>query len=261
MFGDPTPRHYDAYTFSNNTGATQCVTVDPTTECVGTNYTFVGAYLGSFDPNNICTNWIGDSGSSPDPTQPPVTFQFEVPNGQSFVVVVSEVTPGAGCPAYTFTVAPETVCGGGTPTPTPSGTPTPTPCGSPSWVIRTPVPYEARGIFAVSDGGFVYAGGGYDGLDVHSDLLRYDIATNNWLPLASSPDQHFLSQAVFDNGKIYNMGGFDGGGGVSNITRIYTVATNTWTTGAPMPAALTDRPRRCGMGLFTWLPVTMEVGQ
>src|SRR3954447_25436108 len=61
VFGDPTPRHYDAYTFTNNTGATQCVTVDPTTECVGTNYTFVAAYLGSFDPNNICTNWIGDS--------------------------------------------------------------------------------------------------------------------------------------------------------------------------------------------------------
>ena len=74
MFGDPSPRHYDAYTFTNNTGATQCVTVDPTTECVGTNYIFVAAYLGSFDPNNICANWIGDSGSSPDPTAPPVTF-------------------------------------------------------------------------------------------------------------------------------------------------------------------------------------------
>ena len=65
-FGDPTARHYDAYTFTNNTGATQCVTVDPTTACTGTNFIFVAAYLGSFDPNNICTNWIGDSGISPD---------------------------------------------------------------------------------------------------------------------------------------------------------------------------------------------------
>jgi hypothetical protein len=127
VFGDPSPRHYDAYTFTNNTGATQCVTVDPTTECVGTNYIFVAAYLGSFDPNNICANWIGDSGSSPDPTQPPVTFMFEVPNGQTFVVVVSEVTPGAGCPAYMFTVAPQSICGGGgSPTPTATATATAT---------------------------------------------------------------------------------------------------------------------------------------
>ena len=38
VFGDPTARHYDAYTFTNNTGSTQCVTVDPTTACAGTNY-------------------------------------------------------------------------------------------------------------------------------------------------------------------------------------------------------------------------------
>ena len=127
IFGDPFPRHYDAYTFTNNTGASQCVTVDPTTQCVGTNYIFVAAYLSSFDPNNICANWIGDSGSSPDPAQPPVTFQFNVDNGQTFVVVVSEVTPGGGCPAYTFTVAPESICGGSpTPTATPTATETPT---------------------------------------------------------------------------------------------------------------------------------------
>src|SRR6478672_5000440 len=127
VFGDPSPRHYDAYTFTNNTGATQCVTVDPTTECVGTNYIFVAAYLGSFNPANICANWIGDSGSSPDPTAPPVTFMFEVPNGQTFVVVVSEVTPGAGCPSYMFTVAPQSVCGGGgSPTPTATATATST---------------------------------------------------------------------------------------------------------------------------------------
>ena len=55
------------------------------------------AYLGSFDPNNICTNWIGDSGSSPDVGMP-VPFSFNVDNGQTFVVVVSEVTPGRGVP-------------------------------------------------------------------------------------------------------------------------------------------------------------------
>ena len=61
----------------------------------------------------------------------------------------------------------------------------------------------------------VYAGGGFDGLanQVHNDLLRFDLTTNSWSSLAPSPDQHFLSQAVIFDGKIYNIGGFDGTGG------------------------------------------------
>ncbi len=101
IFGDPTPHHYDAYTLTNTTGATQCVTVDTNTACTGTNFIFIAAYLGSFDPNNICTNWIGDAGSSPNPEQ---TFSFNLDNGQTVVLVVSEATPDAGCPAYTMTV-------------------------------------------------------------------------------------------------------------------------------------------------------------
>jgi hypothetical protein len=124
IFGDPTPRHYDSYSFTNTTGASQCVTVDTNTPCTGTNFIFTGAYLGSFDPNNICTNWIGDSGSSPNPQQ---AFSFDLADGQTVVVVVSEVTANAGCSSYTVTVTPETICGGGTPTPTPTATPTPTP--------------------------------------------------------------------------------------------------------------------------------------
>src|SRR5438552_15559155 len=49
--GDGLPHHYDEYTFTNTTGATQCVTVDTNTACTGTNCIFTGAYLGSFDPN------------------------------------------------------------------------------------------------------------------------------------------------------------------------------------------------------------------
>ena len=88
IFGDPNPFRYDAYTFTNTTGATQCVTIDTNTACTGNNFIFIAAYLGSFDPNNICTNWIGDAGSSPNPDQ---AFQVDVDDGQTFVVVVSEV--------------------------------------------------------------------------------------------------------------------------------------------------------------------------
>src|SRR5207249_4799469 len=77
IFGNPTPRHYDSYTFTNTTGSQQCVTIDTNTACTGTNFIFTAAYMGSFDPANICTNWIGDSGFSPNPEQ---AFQVQVPN-------------------------------------------------------------------------------------------------------------------------------------------------------------------------------------
>ena len=148
IFGDPTARHYDSYTFTNTTGATQCVTVDTNTACTGTNFVFIGAYLGSFDPNNLCSNWIGDSGGSPNPEQ---AFQFNVNNGQTFVVVVSEVTPDAGCPAYTVTVTPATICGGGG-TPTPTATATATPTGSPTCIPGgTPGPWTAGNAYPLNN--------------------------------------------------------------------------------------------------------------
>ncbi|PYK10775.1 MAG: hypothetical protein DME65_08860 [Verrucomicrobia bacterium] len=127
----------------------------------------------------------------------------------------------------------------GTPTPTPPASPTPTPTCSPAtqqWVVEAPLPYNARGPFVVSDGTFVYIGGGYDGINVHSDLLRYDPVANTYTPLANSGDEHFLSQAVIFNNKIYNIAGFNLVG-QSTTTRIYDIAANTWSTGAPLPEA------------------------
>src|SRR5204862_463033 len=118
--GDGLLHHYDAYTFANTSGSTQCVTIDTNSACTGVRFIFTAAYLGSFDPNNICTNWIGDSGFSPDPDQ---AFQVEVPNGQTLVVVVSNVTATGTCPDYTLTITG--LCGAGSPTPPPRPTPTP----------------------------------------------------------------------------------------------------------------------------------------
>src|SRR5437867_702316 len=106
----------------NITGSTQCVTIDTNATCTGVRFIFTAAYLGSFDPNNICTNWIGDSGFSPDPDQ---AFQVDLDDGQTLVVVVSNVTANGTCPAYTLTITG--LCGGGTPTPSPTATATPTP--------------------------------------------------------------------------------------------------------------------------------------
>ena len=91
-----------------------------------------------------------------------------------------------------------------------AATPTPTPCQA--WRDdRAPLPYNAGGVFAASDGMFVYAGGGADlakGI-FHNDLLQYDPMNDTWATLAPSPDYHHHSQAVYFNGKIYNIGGAD----------------------------------------------------
>jgi hypothetical protein len=119
VFGDGLLHHYDSYTFTNTSGSSQCVTIDTNSTCTGVRFIFTAAYLGSFDPANICTNWIGDSGFSPDPE---IAFQVNVDNGQTLVVVVSNVTADGTCPAYTLTVTG--LCGGFTPSPTPTATAT-----------------------------------------------------------------------------------------------------------------------------------------
>jgi hypothetical protein len=122
------------------TGSAQCVTVDINTDCQGSNFIFTAAYLGTFDPNNICTNWIADEGQSPIPGSS-APFSFNVEDRQSFVLVVSEVTAGAGCSSYTMNVSG--LCSGGTPspTPTPTATGSPTPGATPTVTpIVTPRP-------------------------------------------------------------------------------------------------------------------------
>jgi hypothetical protein len=147
--------HYDQYTVINTTGSTQCVFVDVNTACTGNNFIYVAAYLGSFNPSSICTNWIADEGGSPNPTQP---FSFNLGAGQTAVLVVNEVVNDAGCPAYTLTVSG--ACGGATPTPTPSPTPSPTPTPTPS-PTPTPTPIPCSGntyVFSASLGNAIVPG-------------------------------------------------------------------------------------------------------
>src|SRR4030095_9011263 len=141
---DIVPYHYDEYTLTNTTGSTQCVTItlDPMT-CVGTHYIQSAAYMGSFDPGNICANYLGDIGNSPDFAK---SYSVDVPDGQTLVVTVHEAC-GAGCVGYQLTI--DGLCGGGG-TPTPTATATATPTGSPTctpgggtpgpWLTANPYP-------------------------------------------------------------------------------------------------------------------------
>jgi N-acetylneuraminic acid mutarotase/subtilisin-like proprotein convertase family protein len=155
-------------------------------------------------------------------------FNGTDPNGTWSLYLVDEEFADCGAIFGGWTLS---ITAGCTPTPTPTCSP-----GTQQWGFEAPLPYIATGAFAVSDGTFVYVGGGYDFINLRNDLLRYDPVANTYTPLASSPDAHNQSQAVLLNDKIYNIGGA-GVSGVTSTTRIYDIATDTWSTGADMPVA------------------------
>ena len=125
----------------------------------------------------------------------------------------------------------------GSPSPTPTCTP-----GEPgNWTYAAPVGEEHYGGFMDSDGTFGYEGGGYsfyysDNID---DFGKFDPVANTWTPLAPVPDlNNCMASGVYapNVNKLFVFGGERvSSATVVNTTRIYDIATNTWSTGAPMP--------------------------
>ena len=96
-------RTFDAYTFRNSGNAPACVRVDFQSNCGSANGIQSAAYLGSFNPNNICLNYLADFGFSLIFSD--ASYSFIVPAGATFIVVFNENDPGAGCPNYKFTIS------------------------------------------------------------------------------------------------------------------------------------------------------------
>jgi N-acetylneuraminic acid mutarotase len=224
-FGDGQQHHYDSYTITNNTGASACVSVDASTSCVGTNYIFLVAYNGSFNPADLCENYLADQGGSPDPSTPPGPFSFDMADGQTVVIVVSEVTADAGCPDYTVTVS--NLCSGG------GG-----PCTLQPWneVANYPETLESAAI--CTDGTFAYGAGGNAAGFPTAGFYKYDPSANSWSTLASVPQTLYDARSVYDsaNNKIYLFGGIDGTTfAVINTLYIYDIASDSWSSGNAMP--------------------------
>jgi subtilisin-like proprotein convertase family protein len=185
----------------------------------------------TYQPTNYS---FGPGDTWPPPAPTPLggsalsIFNGTDPNGTWSLYLVDEEFADCGAIFGGWTLS---ITAGCTPTPTPTCSP-----GTQQWGFEPPLPYAATGAFAVSDGIFVYLGGGYDNINLRNDLLRYDPVVNTYTPLASSPDAHYQSQAVLLNDKIYNIGGA-GVSKVTSTTRIYDIATDTWSTGADMPVA------------------------
>ncbi len=92
-----------------------------------------------------------------------------------------------------------------------------------------------------SDGTFAYEGGGYSfsAGGTINQFGKFNPATNTWTPLAPVPDlTNAEASGVYapNVNKLFVFGGDDPTTGtVVNTTRIYDIATNTWSSGTAMP--------------------------
>src|SRR5581483_8833511 len=157
---------------------------------------------------------------------PPGPFSFDLADGQSAVIVVSEVTADAGCPDYTITVS--NLCSGGG-------------CNGPEpWQSVASMPIDLYGAGGASDGTFYYSAGGYSFSSGGTQAVvnRFDPVNNSWSSLPDMPTGAIMPVAVYypPTNKIYVFGGENGDTTENfNITRIFDIATSSWSTGANMP--------------------------
>lgn len=125
-------RQYHAYTFTTPTGT------GPSSYCVSVSLTnasttlYSAAYLGPYVPASYATNYVGDAGSSVNGT---AAYQFTVPAGRTFTVVVHEVNAAGGIgQAYTLKI--DGLCGTVT---------APDPLGGPAVVAEVPANSDSDG--------------------------------------------------------------------------------------------------------------------
>jgi hypothetical protein len=88
--GFPGTKRFKTFNFTNNGGAAACFTVTINAALGGAGDIESAAYLGSYDPTNLCLNYLGDSGVvGLGTTVPNATYSFTVPAHSAFVVVVN----------------------------------------------------------------------------------------------------------------------------------------------------------------------------
>jgi N-acetylneuraminic acid mutarotase len=101
-----------------------------------------------------------------------------------------------------------------------------------TWSVATDFPLTTDHAWAVSLGGFLYAGGG-----ATNRVFRYDPAVNQWTEAASSADVHGGTPvAAVIGGQIYVAGG-TGGTMIGNELEVYDPASGRWTARASMTCA------------------------
>jgi hypothetical protein len=88
--GTPGTRFFKTFNFTNTAAASACITVTINAALGGAGDIQSAAYLGSYDPTNLCLNYLGDSGVvGLGTTLGSVSYSFVVPANSTFVVVVN----------------------------------------------------------------------------------------------------------------------------------------------------------------------------
>lgn len=100
------PFAVDAFAFTNTEPFAVPILITLSTTGTQTSVPFSAAYLNSFDPGNIATNYLGDAGASPSAGTEPTAYSVTIPANTLFLVTVNETVSTAGVPAYTLTVGP-----------------------------------------------------------------------------------------------------------------------------------------------------------
>ncbi len=182
---DTLTRHYKSYNYTNTSSSAICVTVQVTQNC-GDNAVQSVAYLNSFNPASIQTNYLADGGASGHN----FSYSFTLPASQSAVVVMLEVSPNLGCAGYNLSIngcppVPPT----STPTTTPTATNTSTPSNTPtatntSTPTNTPTPAPSVQMVAdPCDSGktdlLVLGSGGNDAIQILKAGSRVQVKVNN----------------------------------------------------------------------------------
>jgi hypothetical protein len=109
-----------------------------------------------------------------------------------------------------------------------------------TWSIVASYPELVESPSVCSDGTFVYSAGGSLNGNPTAGFYKYDPVADSWTTLANMPTALGDARSVYaaNTNKIYVFGGVTDFfiGIVTDIVQIYDVATDTWSTGTPMPA-------------------------
>ncbi len=89
--------HYKTYTYTNESSNNECINVKLQANCSA--QLFCAAYLGSFDPTDVCNNYLADPGMS-IANGGTDSMSFEVNSGSQYTIVVSGTAAGDTCGNY-----------------------------------------------------------------------------------------------------------------------------------------------------------------
>ncbi|XP_064639633.1 kelch-like protein 40a [Lineus longissimus] len=107
-------------------------------------------------------------------------------------------------------------------------------CSSRTWEVKAKLKQPRSQLVLVAVDRFLYCIGGSGGMEILSNLDRYDGQTNQWCAMAPLPEALRCMTAVSYKGKLYSFGGEASNGKIVNSVYRYDPSDNKWTNLPPM---------------------------